>query len=208
MLKFYVSQQWENDKFKVTVIQDPYPVNPREWDNFGTMVCWYRNYALGDKHNFSSHADFEKWAKVNKILMSPIYAHEHSGITISLTPFSCQWDSGQVGWIYCERQKILKDFGWNRINQQRKLKIIEIFKQEIKTYDQYLTGDVWGFEIEDPNGNFIDSCWGFYGCDPKENGMWDAWSEEIRHLVDSNYEIDPHGYFLNDQIEFFSEAVS
>lgn len=33
--------------------------NPREdYDNMGTMVCWHRRYALGDKHDFGEPDDF------------------------------------------------------------------------------------------------------------------------------------------------------
>ena len=30
-------------------------------------------------------------------------------------------------------------------------------------FNQWANGDVWGFKIEDEQGNEIDSCWGFYG---------------------------------------------
>jgi len=50
---------------------------------------------------------------------------------------------------------------------------------EVKTYDQYLTGDVYGYEIKE-DGEVIDSCWGFYGRNPLENGMIDN--------IDSKYE--------------------
>lgn len=36
-------------------------------------------------------------------------------------------------------------------------------KSEVETYDQYLTGDVYGYVIEDKEGEELDSCWGFYG---------------------------------------------
>lgn len=33
--------------------------NPREdYDNLGTMVCWHKRYALGDKHDFGEPDDF------------------------------------------------------------------------------------------------------------------------------------------------------
>src|ERR1039457_3716938 len=40
--------------------QDNYdPLNPRkEYDNVGTMVCWHRNYDLGDKHNYADSEEF------------------------------------------------------------------------------------------------------------------------------------------------------
>ena len=30
-------------------------------------------------------------------------------------------------------------------------------------YDQYLTGQVYGYVVEDQERNRLDSCWGFYG---------------------------------------------
>jgi|GEM_PF-7092484 len=34
---------------------------------------------------------------------------------------------------------------------------------EVQRYDQYLTGDVWGYVIEDSDRNEVESCWDFYG---------------------------------------------
>lgn len=36
---------------------------------------------------------------------------------------------------------------------------------EVETYDQYLTGDVYGYVIESEDGTVDDSCWGFFGLD-------------------------------------------
>ena len=32
----------------------------------------------------------------------------------------------------------------------------------MRIYSQYLKGDVYGYIIEDPDGDEVDSCWGFY----------------------------------------------
>ena len=43
----------------VLVIQpDDDPLNPREDDNFGKMVCFHRRYHLGDHHNYIDKDDF------------------------------------------------------------------------------------------------------------------------------------------------------
>ena len=43
----------------VLVIQpDDDPLNPREDDNFGKMVCFHRRYPLGDHHNYIDKDDF------------------------------------------------------------------------------------------------------------------------------------------------------
>ena len=36
-------------------------------------------------------------------------------------------------------------------------------RSEVETYDDYLTGQVYGYIIEDENGEQLDSCWGFLG---------------------------------------------
>lgn len=83
------------------------------------------------------------WINENLCIL-PVYMYDHSGITISTGPFSCPWDSGQVGIIYtkkawCENQKIAFD------------QAEEILKNEIKILDQYLTGDVWSYTIYSSN---------------------------------------------------------
>lgn len=42
---------------RVRVVQDTDPMNPREWDNAGRMLCWHRRYSLGDKHSY----DCDTW---------------------------------------------------------------------------------------------------------------------------------------------------
>lgn len=38
----------ENNKFKLEIFQDLEPVNPREFETLGTMVCFHKRYELGD----------------------------------------------------------------------------------------------------------------------------------------------------------------
>jgi hypothetical protein len=164
----------ELDGFTVNIIQDDDPMNPREeWDNLGTMVCFHNRYNLGDKdHGFSDPSDFREWLKENPSIVLPLYLYDHSGISMSTGSFSDPWDSGQVGWIYVTYVKIRKEYSWKYITSARAKQIQTYLKNEVETYDQYLTGDVYGFQVvcneckED-----LDSCWGFYGSNWKENGL-------------------------------------
>lgn len=90
--------------------------------------------------------------------------YDHSGITMSTSPFSCPWDSGQVGVIYCTYERIRQEYDLNpgEIPGETIKRVIEILEQEVKTYDQYLRGKVYGYEIKDADGEHLDSCWGFY----------------------------------------------
>jgi hypothetical protein len=155
--------------------------SPREWDNLGTMVCFHRRYNLGDKHSMTVE---EAKAFVNRkdVISLPLYLYDHSGITMNTTGFSCPWDSGQVGFIYVTKEKIRKEYGVKR-NVTKKLiaRIIGYLKNEVETYDNFLTGNVYGFKIMDAEGTDIDSCWGFYGDYSGEYGAL----TEARQIVDN-----------------------
>ena len=69
----------------------------------------------------------------------PIYLYDHSGLTVSTRRFSDAWDSGQLGWIAIEREKLEK-LGLKGDDAER---IKEIVESEMKTWDQYLTGEVY-----------------------------------------------------------------
>jgi len=54
-----------------------------------------------------------KKAHENAVIL-PVYMYDHSGITINTDGFSCPWDSGQVGVIFCTRERFLKETGYNK----------------------------------------------------------------------------------------------
>ena len=101
----------------------------------------------------------------------PLYLHDHSGITMSTGPFSCPFDSGQVGYIVCDNETIHRDFNSDMELAEKSL------EAEVALYDQYLSGDVYGFIVEEKvcddcdTWKEIDSCWGFFGSDVRTNGM-------------------------------------
>jgi hypothetical protein len=96
-------------------------------------------------------------------ILLPLYLYDHSGITISTRPFSCPWDSGQVGWTYCTPQMIRENWMKKRITKALREKAENLLRAEVETYDQYLRGDVYGYRVIDPSGKEVDSCWGFFG---------------------------------------------
>ncbi len=180
-----------------------------EWDNLAVMCCWHRRYHLGDMEvvakrlrpvsdNYSepidllyelaglhredcqdeegndyTYEELQRSIEAQGHIISPLYLYDHSGITISMGGFSCPWDSGQVGWVYMTHDTIQENWDGD------KEKAWKCMKGEVETYDQFLTGDVWGYEVLDSEGDTIHSCSGYYG----EEGAKDA-LQEARHLID------------------------
>lgn len=165
---------------KLVLKHDNHADSPRTWDNLGTMICFHKRYDLGDSHGYSS-IDYSSWEQMEKDLIKkentavilPLYLYDHSVVTISTAPFSNRWDSGQVGFILVSKEKALADFGGKIVTAKLKQKIEKQLEGEVETYAQFLEGDVYGFSIEDEDGNHIDSCYGFYGSDFATNGMLD-----------------------------------
>lgn len=44
----------------------------------------------------------------------------------------------------------------------------------VKLYGAWAWGDVYGYVIESPDGETLDSCWGYYGTDHDESGLAEA----------------------------------
>lgn len=145
----------------IKIYPDEDPMNPREWDNLGIMVCFHSRYDLGDLHTNYTIKDVKRIANSKKYISLPVYLYDHSGLTMNTSGFSCRWDSGQVGFIFVSKEKVRKEYGWKAISRKRHRKILQILINEVSTYSLYLEGGFVGFDIEDGEGKSVDGCWGF-----------------------------------------------
>lgn len=180
-----------------------------EWDNAGTIVSLASRAFSSDKNasplkttrkerDFSgqfyyeleevegSHvrecSDFGFYyvdGERQKVCILPIYMYSHSGDTIKNSPFGCRWDSGLVGYIYMTASRAKETGFTNKAGKIDWKRVKEVLEGETATYDQYMRGDIYGFQafpINPITGEISedsdDSCWGFYG-DEKESGLLD-----------------------------------
>lgn len=120
-----VIRSYEKAGIKLTIYQDTDAENPREWDNLGRMVCYYRKgYRLGDEQvmNTGCYVTWNDWlqgelVKPNggegSIVYLPLYLFDHSGLSIRTIPFVDSWDSTQIGFIYATKQRFREETGYN-----------------------------------------------------------------------------------------------
>lgn len=146
---------------------------------------------------------------LSQYVILPLSLYDHSGISMSVGRAS-GWDCGQVGFIYCDVTKAREELatslcdaaGWNSpcndwMNPGKQITLKEItercLRAEVETYDQYLRGDVYGYEAGD------DSCWGFFGHDHKTSGLL----EQAENAIDSqiHHERHEHCEALKTQIK-------
>lgn len=137
-------------------------------DHFWNRQDWY-----GLETRLNNYLDKKRKGALQDYIVLPLYLYDHSGITMRCSsPFSCPWDSGDVGFIYMSMDQARKE--WTGTDDEIREAATRYLTGEVETYDQYLTGDVWGYTIErvtlDEDGDEMDrehveSCWGFYGYD-------------------------------------------
>jgi len=175
--------------YTINVEQDVDPINPREdIGNFGRMICWHNRYTLGDKHGYGTNSVFihvvsglytnkatedltqkeftrclKSAGKKNVIL--PLFLYDHSGITMNTSGFSCNWDSGIVGYIFVSLESIRAEYNVKNVTKKLREKVENILNAEVIMYNNYLTGNVFGYTVENIDNDIIGSCCGFLGFD-------------------------------------------
>ncbi len=124
----------------------------------------------------------EKWVDANYVYL-PLYLYDHSGITMSTEPFSCRWDSGQVGYAYLSKKEAAEVFGFKRFTKKNTEKVYKLLRCVVDNYDNYLRGECYQYSIKDSDDDIIESCGGFLGMDHKASGLAEYVNNEMSALA-------------------------
>lgn len=103
----------------------------------------------------------------------PIEAYIHGNVAIAFSQEGQfpdrRWDVSQVGYVFAAKSE------WRLSKSARKAAA-----SFIETWNQYLSGDVWGYVIANKDGETVDSCWGFYGKEYCQKQGEEALAAQIR----------------------------
>ena len=134
----------------------------------------------------------------------PVWMYDHSGQTIRCcdnNPFNDRFDSGRLGIIMIDKQKMLEEFEASDDNWREKAR--EILAAETAEYNEYVEGNVFGYYLymfagdEGEEDSLDCSCWeefdpcawGFTGNNIFENGMIEDVGLGLEEaLLSGNYE--------------------
>ena len=112
-------------------------------------------------------------------IMIPVYAYVHGGVRLNTGGFSCPWDSGCIGVIWCSLDKARKE--WSGSDWRERAE--SYLRGEIETLDTYYVQGAYGFSLLDADGEVVDSCGGFLGWDPATNGMHEQVPAELHDAL-------------------------
>ena len=152
--------------YTLRILTDESPESPAEWDNLGQIAYCSSRYTLGTERVSQGRLrEIAAGIEDGSLIGLPVYAYVHGMATISTRPFSCPWDSGQSGFVYCRASDAEDEWAGDPHFRANALRVL---RGEVETFDQYLRGDVYGYTITDKDGDVVDSCWGFYGIECAE----------------------------------------
>ena len=142
--------------------------SPRNDTNVATILTWERDYSSPDENNdtFEEFAEkhgvdvSQKWnldsvmdaMREEGYYVVPVYALHHSVSHYSTHDFHDPWDSGVAGIAFCKKQKGLPD------DDDYLRTIID---QEIKEYDAWVNGEIYGVARLDKTGDIVDETTGW-----------------------------------------------
>ena len=168
---------------EIEVFSDEDAESPNDWGNDEIFLVYdHRDFCV-KREGFDPDDIFERMQDGKKTYdgywFFPVYAYIHSGVALSLGsnqflpyPFNDRWNVSFKGFALVKRAR---GAWWNEN------KAYEAAEGLIKTWNQYLSGEVYGYTSE------VGGCCGFYG----DKGM----AQMIKEAKD---EID---LYINRQIK-------
>jgi len=177
MAKAY--ETFEHAGFRVSIHQDEDASAPENGNNDLFLVTTRNRHFVVQRKGFEldSIRDGEHKKDYHAL---PLFAYIHSGVALSLWrggQFSDPWDSGQIGYVLVKKRQ-----GFRNIR-----KAAESLMSE---WNQYLSGDVWGYIVEDADGNNVDSCWGFYGLEYVQKEARESAEYARKHETEESSKIE------------------
>lgn len=201
-------------KFHLVIEQDEFSQDPRcEEDNLGTMLCCNRHYQLGDCN--SNHETEEQLAElcrkygrtdeeIDNMLFNeevqflleqedicglPLYITDHSGISMQ-TYRVCTWDSSFVGLIFVDKQTFFAET-CRKDDCDWKAEAKKILEAEIKTYSQFLEGDVQQYTLyeetivtrKNRDGKILSEEIAYDEMVDSMSGLYDATLEDVENYL-------------------------
>lgn len=126
----------------------------------------------------------------DKYIFFDLYFLDHSVFYVSIYSFNDPWDSGMLGWVVVDKEK-MKEFGIQKKDLEKEI------ESALEIYNAYLNGNVYAFVLKEKvpvlsdkpehrglyAENEIDSIYGIYGIEELKYYR-DEFPDEAKPLFD------------------------
>ena len=199
----YILETKTQNGVTCNVSYDEYTDSPREWDNLSKLALKHSRYNLPNETDINLN-DIESLSELVDIVNSMydikvlkfVSMYDHSGVSLSIHDIDdipSGFDNSLIGIAFIENNEEIKEYYADTTDE----KLTEYLYNEVKTYSQYLNGEVYRFDvIDDETGEQLDCGGGYYSV---EEAMTES---DFQYWIDEKYN-EKHGISRNQlQIEF------
>ena len=164
--------------FTIEIVPDDFTDSPDDWGNTDVFLVYdHRDFCI-KRNGFNPEDIYEamknKEEKYDNYWYFPVFAYIHSGISLSLKRWFPGLPQGHNEFDVSFKGFILADSNIYKTSEEA----FNVCQSEINVWNDYLSGNVWGFRTMDSEENEIDSCYGFYG-DPEKSGLIEQAKDSI-----------------------------
>lgn len=158
------------------IIQDQNPPSPREYDNLFTIAYVDRRYLLGDVQ-VSDMDEHRRYLLVDVVDFPDELSDDEVDDLLDenyyiFPAYLAGHPESRDSIMYMEEAEAR--INWpDRTADEREERARRVAQAELAEFAAYLAGDTYGYRLLDPDGDELDSCWGFIGDDWKTNGIAD-----------------------------------
>lgn len=179
----------ENDEAVIMAVYHRRYINPAE----GKLIA--KPFGAG-YWDLSNMEDCEAFEKANAhatapYAVFPLYMYDHSGTSYRCSmggnPFSCPWDSGRAGIIALKKSDVGTPGKKYKLGDGTTKTIGSYFEQAqhmCEVYTAWANGEVYGYIVEDEDGEELDACWGFIETEGAEGYVMEEGKNAFKYHIE------------------------
>lgn len=185
--------------YTLRLMRDDTAGNPvTEFTPLGTIVTWVtdtwgRTVQLDgtesiDRDRYGSPEELlADYRAAGMALYRPFHLDNYGsgGYSLDVDEPGAPLEEWHTGMIYVTRKTMLDEYGKGRrarITAKARSLASAYLKAEMREYAAWLGGEVYGYAVTAPDGEDVDSCWGYYGED--DYAMEEARRAADRHMAE------------------------
>jgi hypothetical protein len=161
----------EDDGYTIEIHYDDSPESPREWDNVGVLAQLSSDYSQPDApgckiawctrtHSDIADALIEAWDRYDR---DAVKVERYARAFLGAAAVDW-WDDPQSG------SRIVGVITREAAQREQLTDPLATLNAELQTYAAWAEGAVFGYVVTSPDGEHLDSCWGYYGWDEIKPG--------------------------------------
>lgn len=139
-----------------------------------------KDIARGGKYEDGSTNEEAK-DYVKKYHIFGLEAYIHSGVALHLSgevTIDMEWDVSQTGLVFISKEE-----------SKTRAKARKLAQGLLEEWNDYLSGNIYGYRIEKPNGEESGGCWGFYD-DYNTSGLIESAEDEIKTYMEEDKKLE------------------